>query len=262
MVVKSQDDSSPKPKNPYPSGKMQFPEEARVPINDLWKYSYFIYGDKKIGKTSWAVEGCDAAVLQFDRPSLSLPVRELLLDSWENFKSGLDSIKKADRIVVDGVGDWYRMCQTYCCKGLGIKHPSEVGYSRGWHDLRDEFIRGVMSLQKKREELDCGLVFIGHGHQTTLKNRSGTEMEVFQPAMPAACKNIVMAKVDGTFAFIHEDRRRFLLLQRNKNTEAGHSIPAFYDDDGKPLGRIDMGNSPTEAMNNFIQAFHNSGKTT
>ena len=66
---------------------LTLPTERRVPVNNPWEYAYLLTGEKKIGKTTFAIEGGDVLVLQFDKPQIAYEIIEVCPNNWKESKS-------------------------------------------------------------------------------------------------------------------------------------------------------------------------------
>jgi hypothetical protein len=238
-------------------------------VADPWQYSYLVTGEKKIGKTSWAIEGCEELVIQIDKPQISKPIREVMVKDWPHSIRVVDSIEELaarkgrsgfpyQRIVVDGAGEWYAMCQTAVCRHFGIGHPQDEGYARAWHKLRDDFTDAVNRLHRLQDAVGCGLVFIAHAEWKEKKTREGGKVERLVPNLASRCEEILNGKCDAWFTWDYYGSHRIMVVQGDETTGAGHRIDAqFWTTDGRRVQEIYMGESPKEAMERFTTAFNN-----
>jgi len=243
------------------------PRERSSPVTNPWNYAYLITGEKKIGKTAWSIEGCEELVLQFDKPQLAYEIRETLVKSWKQFKGHLVELEGMvlsgesfpyQRIIVDGAGEWYQMCQQNTCRKFGVDHPSEEGYARAWHHLRDEFTDAVNRLLRLQRDAECGLVFISHAEWKEKNTRAGGKIERLVPNLPPRAEEILNGKCDAWFAWDYSGEDRIMVVQGDEITGAGHRIDGrFMTPDGRRVREIYMGESPKEAMRNFLAAFNN-----
>ena len=244
----------------------ELPTDRRTPVDDMWRYAYLITGEKKIGKTTFAIEGCDEFVLQFDKPQLAYRIRETMIEDWKKFESVLKALEVAadsgdfpyNRIVVDGCNEWYQQCQTEVCRIFGIGHPSEEGYAKGWHKLRDMFFDGMNRLLRLQNTAKCGLIFLAHSEIKEVKDRYGQNTEKMVPILSPKCEEIINGKVDGWFAYDYIGSERIMIIRGNAFTGAGHRIDGhFLTPEKQPVKEIYMGKSAEEALNNFKKAFNN-----
>lgn len=247
----------------------QLPTGRRKPVTDPWMYSYLITGEKKIGKTSFALEGCEEFVIQFDKPNLAYRIREECPKVWKEVERIVKALEDASnegsfpyqRIIIDGVGEAYAMCQAAVCKYFQVEHPSEVGYARGWHKLRDDFTDFINRLLRLQSTANCGAMFIAHAEWKEVNVRGGGKIEKLVPNLAGKCEEIVNGKVDAWFIYDYIGKRRVLVTQGDMETGAGHRIDGhFLTESGEKIVEIDMGSSPKDAMDNFLSAFHNKQK--
>lgn len=250
------------------SETIELPTGRSAPVTDPWQYAYLITGEKKIGKTKFAIEGVEELVLQFDKPQMAYKIREIMIESWTKFKRTLIALEdKASegnsdfpyqRIVIDGAGEWYTMCQTFTCKKFGVEHPSEEGYARAWHFLRDEFTDAVNRLLRLQRSVGCGMVFIAHSEWKEKKTRDGAKTERLVPNLPPRAEEILNGKCDAWFTWDYSGERRIMVVQGDEITGAGHRIDGhFQTPDGERIREIYMGESSAEALENFTKAFNN-----
>lgn len=241
--------------------KFVLPTGRRKPSSNPWELAYLITGEKKIGKTTFAVEGCEEYVLQFDKPQLTYNIRETSITSWKHFMKVLRAIEQKaesgdfpfERIIIDGAGEWYQMMQAEACKHFGVEHPSEEGYARCWHYIRDNFLDAVNRLLRMQSSVSCGLIFIAHSEW---KERN--KQEVLVPNLPSKCEEILNGKCDGWFNYGYQGSERVLTIRGDETIAAGHRIDGhFMTTDGRRVSDIHMGDSPKDALRNFLLAFNN-----
>lgn len=253
------------------SGSAVLPLERSEPVADPWAFAYLMTGEKKIGKTTFAIEGCEELVFQFDKPQIAYRIREVVIKSWAEFKDYLAKVEEraaADpgkfpyqRIVIDGAGEWYQMCQQWVCKKFGVEHPSEEGYARAWHKLRDEFTDAVNRLLRLQKNVGCGMIFIAHSEWKEKKTREGEKIERLVPNLPPRAEEILNGKCDAWFTWDYSGDRRIMVVLGDEVTGAGHRIDGhFMTPDGRRVQEIDMGGSSKEALANFMRAFNNQQK--
>lgn len=248
--------------------KLVLPTERSQRVVNPWEYAYLLTGEKKIGKTSFAIEGCEELVLQCDKPQLSYELREIIVDTWAKTRKAVAALEELagkgrgafpyERIIVDGAGEWYNTCQIATCKKFGVSHPSEEGYARAWHYLRDDFTDVVNRLLRMQRAVGCGIFFIAHSEWKTKKSRDGTEVERIVPLLPPRCEEILNGKCDGWFMMDYVGDSRVIVLQGDEYTGAGHRIDGrFLTPSGERVREVPMGGSSSEALANFIKAFNN-----
>lgn len=230
---------------------------------DLDDYSFLIHGEKKIGKTTLAGEQDGVFSLSFDpvRPGLELMQRHV--PDWAHAKAYaellLNQVKenkfKYKRLVVDRVDLAYVACQQWVCKQRGIDHPSDEGYAKAWHALRDEFTAWVLRLLGG---MPTGTWFICHSEWKETKLRSGATRDKLVPDLSGRAEEIVNGLVDGWFAYDYSGSDRVLILQGDDQVGAGHALDgAFNTPTGERIREVYMGTNAQEAWENFCAAFNN-----
>ena len=247
------------------SAGFMLPTERRVPVDDPWRYAYLITGEKKIGKTTFAVEGCEEFMIQFDKAQIAYPVRETCPKTWHDFEQVLKALETAaasgdfpyTRVIVDGVGEWYQVCLESVL-GPGMKDPGDADdFGKTWRALATKFTKAVNRLLALQIDADCGLMFIAHSEWKEVKTRSG-KIQCLKPNLTARCDEILNGKVDAWFQYDYVDEARVLVIQGSQTIAAGHRIDGhFRTPDGERVREIPMGNSPKEALKAFLKAFAN-----
>lgn len=240
----------------------------RVPVNDPWRYTYVILGEKKIGKTTFAIEDSEEFVLQFDRPQLSQSIREEHIEDFTKLTAVVDALEKLaeeegedfpfNRIVIDGVGGMWQCVTDACLKHFRIKHPSEEEWGAGWHWIRDRFTELVDRLNMFKVNHGCGVLYIAHSEWKEVRKRGAPSVEKLKAELPPKCESILEGKADMWALYDYSGPERILVIQGDESVSAGHSIDGhFLTPAGDKVREIPMGNSPEEALANFLTAFNN-----
>lgn len=227
-----------------------------------------LLGEKKIGKTTFAIEDSEEFVLQFDRPQISQEIREEHIDTFDKLKAVVDALEELaeeegedfpfNRIVVDGVGGMYQLCFDACLKHFRIDHPSDEEWGKGWHWIRDTFTEFVDRLNRFKVKHGCGVLYIAHSEWKEIKKRGGVTLTKLSAELAPKAESILEGKVDMWALYDYSGKERVLTIQGSDEVQAGHSIDGhFLTPDGTKVREIPMGSSPEEALFNFLTAFHN-----
>jgi hypothetical protein len=244
----------------------ELPLARREPCSNPWSYAYLIYGEKKIGKTSFAIQGGEEFVLQFDKPQLAYAIRETMIDSWAQLRLVMKALEAKvkegefpfQRVVVDGAGEMYQMCHDWACKEHGVAHPKDGEWGSTWALIRTEFTSMVNRLLRLQGSVGCGMIFIAHSEEKEVETRDGRKIDKMVPNLPKRAEEIINGKVDGWFVYDYHDGGRSMILLGDERTGAGHRIDHFFTTvDGRRVREIDMGDSAEEASENFVAAFNN-----
>jgi hypothetical protein len=242
------------------TGDYKLPTKPRKPESRWSQYAYLLFGEKKIGKTTLAANLPGALVIQFDKPQLALEIIEEVPRKWAEFLTILKALEKAGSklpypaIVVDGCEEWFAMCQSYVCTMMGVDHPSDAKWGKGFSEVKSEFRDAVNRVLR----LPCGHFFICHQKTVTIEDRNGVEIQRIVPALGTAAEEILNGKVDGWFYYHYDGSSRHLRVRGSSEIGAGHRIKGhFLTKTGEPLRDIPMGKSSDEAFKNFIAGFEN-----
>lgn len=264
MRTRSNDDNG----NGAEESVIELPLDRRSPSDKPEEYCYLITGEKKIGKTTFSIEGCEELVMQFDKAQLAYAIREVFFKSWKEFKQFLVRLEKKarskdkfpyERIVIDGTAEWFQHCWDSVCAAAGVKHPTDANdYGKTWVRIREEFTDAVNRLLALQNLARCGLVFIAHSAFKTKTNRRGEEVEAHVPELPRYCEEVLNGKVDAWFSYDYDGDDRILTIRGNAYIGAGHRIDGHFETpDGRQIMEVYMGSSPAEARKNFLAAFRN-----
>lgn len=237
------------------------PTEATTPSENLSEYVQLVYGEKKIGKTSmWShtpgtffmmCESGDKALSLFRRPVLK----------WEDFKAYvylLERDRKFTTVIVDPVDNAHVYCTRYVCKKMGIDHPSDENWGKGWSAVREEFTDQINRLTNSGK----GVVFLSHATEREIKTRTGVKYDKIVPTMSGSAREVLEGIVDIWAYYTYEDGKRVLVIQGDDHIGAGHRLSErhFRYPSGKRISTIPMGGSSKEAYQNFVAAFNNQLK--
>ncbi|KKN74283.1 hypothetical protein LCGC14_0392220 [marine sediment metagenome] len=250
--------------------KISLPKKLSKVSDDINDYLILIHGEKKIGKTTLALQEPGVLLLTFDPPQKALRVLQRHVGTWPALTKYVGLLmkeaKKKDfpykRIVIDGVDIAYRLCQDYVCAKLGVEHPRDEAYGKGWDMLKHEFAKYI----DKVLALPCGVWFICHSRWQEVETRSGPKVSKLVPLLKSGAEEIVAGKVDGWFAYDYIGTQRILIIQGDERTGAGHRMSEhakhFQTPEGKRVKEIPMGSSPKEAYRNLLSAFDNKQEHT
>lgn len=202
------------------SARTLTPENAKV----------LLYGPVKIGKSTFASEiNPDHTLFIPTEPGLgSLEVFQQPVKTWEEFRAVGGDLAKDPKhfklIVIDTVDELYRMCSDHVCAGLGIEHPADAGYGKGWARVGDEFRLRVGKLIG----LGMGVWFISHARDQEVKKPVGTKTVTSATVsgqgrtfLEGFCDFIFLATWQGS----EEGEERVLRTQGGEGHEAGGRTP-------------------------------------
>ena len=186
---------------------MPLTNKRSEPETDLTNFTCFLYGGEGIGKTTF-VSGIDENVLFFDTEAgtklLSVycePVKD-----WPTFLTLVDAFLTEEHqfkcLAIDTVGHLIQSCIEYCVKKLGVEHPSEAQWGRGWAAVKKEWTKPIHRLQLS----PYGLWFVGHAATREITQAGGTRSRNFtEPEMPGFISKLVLPICDFIFYATQEE---------------------------------------------------------
>lgn len=240
--------------------KVTLPTEKTKPAGSLSAFSTLLYGHEKIGKTTLAGEFPDAFFMFCEPGGKDLKLHARSIPDWRTFKAYMAELdkhpKRFQTVVVDTVDLAYKFCEEYTCAKLGIDHPSDEDWGKGWGAVRKEFELAMARLVGAHR----GILFVSHAKEVTLKKRGGGEVTKTIPSMSNAARTIIEPMVDIWVAYEYGDQGvRQLRVRGNAEIAAGTRLQNHFQNCGDS---IPMGDSPAEAFAAFQAAFDNqdSGK--
>lgn len=238
------------------------PTEKSEPRHRFLDYTTLVFGPKKIGKSTLVslFEDTYFALSEPGAKSLAIWGGDYVHTDWRTVKAARKELAKTKRFKAtcwDTVDLMFKMCERYVCMKLGIDHPSEEDWGRGWGAVRDEFTSEVQQWLA----LGMGMFFISHSTEREIKTRSGMRYDRIQPTMANQARDIVEGLVDIIAYYDYEDDRRVLTIRGNEHLWCGHRLQDhFRTPGGNEVQRIDMGTTPAEGYTNLLLAFDNKYK--
>lgn len=235
----------------------KLPSEPTPAREELSDFLLLIHGEKKIGKTAIASMFPDVFFLFFEPGGRGLSLTGETIVSWDHFLAISKALVKSKRfktVVVDTVDEMFKMCDAWSRKRLGIEHPSDLEWGKGWSFVEDQFRNAMFGLQR----MGRGLVLVSHTEEKEVKRRNGTSYTRIQSSCPGAARRYVDATAD-VWMYAHFDGdRRVLQIVGDELVSAGHRLEGHFNyTDGEPMTEIPMGRNRAEAYKNLVAAFEN-----
>ena len=232
------------------------PTERSVPSSEMGEYSILLFGDKKIGKTSLAAQFPDALLLMTEPGAKALSVYQSNILTWAQLKQAAAALVKDTRfhtVVVDTVDLAFKMCERAVCQRLGIDHPSDEDWGKGWSAVRDEFTAWAQQLANTGK----GGIFISHAVEREIKRREGGKYDRFQPTMGGQARDVIEGMVDMWMYYTYNDKQRVLTIRGDEHVMAGHRMQHNFQWEGEEVRQIRMDPTPEQGYRNLVAAFNN-----
>lgn len=130
------------------------PTAKTQPKPNLAELTVLVYGQTKIGKTTFCAQGEDALFLATEPGLNSLSVYQTPIQSWEDLLNVCAEITEGKHpfktVIIDTIDNAYKFCTDYIVKKYKIEHESDLGYGKGYALVNNEFQRVLTKLRKRR----------------------------------------------------------------------------------------------------------------
>lgn len=248
-------------KNKKDKQRFSLPTAFSEPMTDLSDFSLWVYGPPKHGKTTLTQMFEDLLHIMFEPGHKALRLRFIAPKKWDHVEPWIDSIEQDDRyknVSVDTVESMYALCWRAVLKKLGIDHPSDLEYGKGWDAVKSPFVKALKRLLNLESK---GCCLISHAVRGTRKTKDGDEIEDIHPNLSGKILEEVAGAVD-VIGYYHTRRdQRFLQIRPSDDVMAGCRLEEnFRYTDGSPITFVPMGESKEEAFENLVAAFNNELK--
>jgi hypothetical protein len=246
-----------------PSGGFSLPTKKSEPRDNLGDYTWLIYGEKKIGKTSLASQFPDALFMMFEPGGKGLSIYQVELANWKAFKEYIKLLKKSPdqfkTIIIDTVDIAYERAFEHVGNREGFTHPSEVNdFGASWKLIRQEFESTILELVNTGR----GVMFLSHATESEFQEASGNKYNKLIPTMSKQARAFVIGFVDIIAYYGYYGKERLLTIQGSDAVDAGHRLDGKFlvsggEEQGNRVHSIPMGNSSKEGYDNIQKAFRN-----
>lgn len=245
------------------SSDLTLPSEMSKPKVRMEDYSWLIYGEKKIGKTSMlAYAGEDAPgkkvfFMMCEPGGKALNIYQRPVRNWRDFMGYVSLIVKSKEfgtVVIDTADFAYDMCLEYVCKEKGIEHPTDEGWGKGWKAVKQAFTREI----KRLLDSGKGVFFTSHSRDREVKSRLGDEYHKTEPSLSSQAKEVLEGIIDIWVYYTYEKGRRVMQIEGNDTVAAGHRLGEmgrFKYSNGEPIKQIVASSSAKETFEVLRKAF-------
>lgn len=236
--------------------QFSFPSAYSEPMTELSDYSLWIYGSPGIGKTSLAQQFEGVRFIMGERGAKALRVRAVYPRSHKEFEGFVTTAEGENfpNICIDGVHAIYQMYWKAALKRLGIEHPQDEGYGKGWDAISRPFMAAMLRVLR----MDKGAILLSHATVGDRKNGEGDTINDIHPNISGRPLESLVAEVD-VLGYYHTRRGKAVLQIRQDDSVYAKCRPEenFRHTDGSPVKFIPMGDSKEEAYSALVAAFNN-----
>lgn len=149
--------------------------EERKGISKFEAYTMLLYGPEGIGKTQFGSQAPEPLFLTTEAGVKAVDVYEKQCPSWEHISAAADRMYalaaegkfKYGAIVLDTADNAFDFCQIETCAKLGIEHPSDEDYGKGYQAVRQEFSKVINRIAL----INRPFILISHEKSVEVKGR-------------------------------------------------------------------------------------------
>lgn len=149
---------------------MQLPTSKTSPTVTPATANMLIYGQPGIGKTTLASQiHPDTVILATEPGTGGLEAYVQTISTWDEFIAVAGLLVKGDHqfkhVAIDTADELQRMCQEHVVKQLGVDHPGDLEYGKGWDALSREWRRIAGFCQA----FNGGVMFTSHAKEVEVE---------------------------------------------------------------------------------------------
>lgn len=176
---------------------MIIPDKKQKPTSDYERITMLLYGDPKIGKSTFCSR-FDNAFFIATEPGLNfLETYNLRANSWDEAWEIIDALTESPKeftpIVVDTIDKLWDFCCEEIARQNGVKSVGMIGFGRGYDQAASEFKKYIQALVN----FNVGLIFTSHSTYIEVINpTSGEPMKKFMPSVDKRVRAIINPLVD------------------------------------------------------------------
>lgn len=225
---------------------MLLPTEKTQPKQKLEDYSILLYGQPKIGKSTFCSQMNNPLFLATEAGLNALEVYQVPITQWSDLGSVYKELRKGNHdfstVVIDTVDNLWKLASEHVCKQNGIMHESDLGFGKGWQMVKNIFLAAL----NRFALLPTGLVLTSHVEMTTVKKQV-VEHTKAVPSLAKSGKEIVLGMAD---IILYADS----VMTDDGEQRVIHTKPSENWDAGDRTGRL-PGMLPLD-FQAFNRAFH------
>jgi len=236
---------------------MALPKTKTPPSNNINEYTYLIYGEPKVGKTTFASNFPNAIFAATEAGHRFVEVYKQDIRNWDDFKQlARDLIKEEHEfktLVVDTVDNLYTMAAKSVCMEMGISHQSDADFGKAYDRIKQQLMDIITALTQR----GMGMVFLSHvdtreitHHRNVSDGKGGhvvaeVKTKVTDATLSGSAKKVIRGLCDMIFYCYIDDRGdRWLRTKQTETIVAGDrsgKLPAVMSLDYKQLEQALMG---------------------
>ncbi len=243
--------------------QLKLPTARKPPINDIGRHALLITGEKKTGKSAFAVQFPEHFMLEMELGNAThLDANYEDVPDFAAFDGYLKLLEQSPgyckTLIIDEIQILYNHICDYVRKEKRLGLDEKFTFEE-WRIVRGYFTEVLNRIKR----LGIGVIYTAHLDEKECELRGGGKYIRMEPRMSGQCKTVTDDLFKCCFTIVVEGMsdtaRRFLQISRDELIEAYNCFADNFINQatGKQLKYIPMGDSAAQAYQNFLSAFNN-----
>lgn len=217
---------------------MILPKTKQKPTTDYTKITMLLYGDPKIGKSTFCSR-FDNAFFVATEPGLNhLETYNLRANNWDECLEILHDLEGSatefSPIVIDTVDKLWDFCCTEIAARNGVQCIDSIGFAKGYKQAEVEFDKYIQALVK----LNTGLIFTSHVAYEEYTNCNGEQVHKFFPSLNAKYARPHINPLVDIIGYVSIDKDIDAATGERKETRVFHAHEGELWEAGDRTGRL------------------------
>lgn len=158
-------------------------------------FTMLLYGPEKIGKSTFASKAHRHLFLATEAGLNFLNVCKAPVEDWEKFREVVLAAKndpgKYEAYNIDTAENAFDQCQIWVCEKLGIDHPADEDFGKGYQSIRLEFYLQLNALA----QLGKIVILTSHEKSVEVKGRA-IKTSKMVPTLTNTARRVILPMVD------------------------------------------------------------------
>lgn len=243
--------------------QLKLPTTRKPPINDIGRHALLISGEKKTGKSAFAVQFPDHFMLEMELGNAThLDANYEDVPDFNTFDEYLKLLESNPGYCKTLIIDEIQLLYNHICDK--VRSDKRMGLDEKFTFEEWRIVRGQFTdILNRIKRLGLGVIYTAHLDEKELELRGGGKYTRLEPRMSGQCKSVTDDLFKCCFTIVVEgmsdSARRFLQINRDEHIEAYNCFADNFINQatGKQFKYIPMGDSAAQAYQNFLSAFNN-----
>lgn len=171
-------------------------KEKQKPTKDYSRVTMLLYGDPKIGKSTFCSRFEDAFFIATEPGLNHLETYNQRVNTWDDCIDVLNDLIECDKvfnpIVIDTIDRMWDMCCDYTAAEMGAQTVDAVPFGKGYKSAQHALKKYINQLV----QLNVGLIFTSHSAFEELTGQNGEPVKKFMPSVDERVRKIINPLVD------------------------------------------------------------------